>query len=83
MTIRIGTSGWSYDHWDGVLYSVTPSVAVRGAGVTIDLDGERLRMSDSGGRCRGSISSPKFGCLKRPVNGEVDLRPRMNVLVVA
>ena len=20
MTIRIGTSGWSYDHWDGVLY---------------------------------------------------------------
>lgn len=21
MTIRIGTSGWSYDHWDGVLYA--------------------------------------------------------------
>ncbi len=20
MSIRIGTSGWSYDHWDGVLY---------------------------------------------------------------
>jgi uncharacterized protein YecE (DUF72 family) len=20
MTVRIGTSGWSYDHWDGVLY---------------------------------------------------------------
>src|SRR5659263_752515 len=20
MAIRIGTSGWSYDHWDGVLY---------------------------------------------------------------
>ena len=20
MTIHIGTSGWSYDHWDGVLY---------------------------------------------------------------
>ena len=22
MTIRIGTSGWSYDHWEGVLYPV-------------------------------------------------------------
>ena len=20
MTVHIGTSGWSYDHWDGVLY---------------------------------------------------------------
>lgn len=26
MTIRIGTSGWSYDHWEGVLYPVnTPA----------------------------------------------------------
>ncbi len=22
MSIRIGTSGWSYDHWQGVLYPV-------------------------------------------------------------
>ena len=21
MTIHLGTSGWSYDHWEGVLYS--------------------------------------------------------------
>jgi uncharacterized protein YecE (DUF72 family) len=20
MTVHVGTSGWSYDHWDGVLY---------------------------------------------------------------
>jgi uncharacterized protein YecE (DUF72 family) len=27
VTIRIGTSGWSYDHWDGVLYP--PGMAAR------------------------------------------------------
>ena len=26
-TVRIGTSGWSYDHWDGVLYP--PGLPVR------------------------------------------------------
>ena len=26
MAVHIGTSGWSYDHWDGVLYPPgTPS----------------------------------------------------------
>jgi uncharacterized protein YecE (DUF72 family) len=27
VTIRIGTSGWNYDHWDGVLYP--PGMAAR------------------------------------------------------
>jgi uncharacterized protein YecE (DUF72 family) len=29
MSIRIGTSGWSYDHWDGVLYPPGTPVARR------------------------------------------------------
>jgi uncharacterized protein YecE (DUF72 family) len=29
MTIRIGTSGWSYDHWTGVLYPPKMAVAAR------------------------------------------------------
>jgi uncharacterized protein YecE (DUF72 family) len=30
VTVRIGTSGWSYDHWDGVLYP--PGIPARPAG---------------------------------------------------
>jgi len=29
MVVRIGTSGWSYDHWEGVLYPVPTPVARR------------------------------------------------------
>lgn len=29
MAIRIGTSGWSYDHWEGVLYPSGTAVAAR------------------------------------------------------
>ncbi len=29
MTIRIGTSGWSYDHWQGVLYPDPTPVSAR------------------------------------------------------
>ena len=61
----------------------TPLVTFRGTGIAVDLDGERLPVSDEGGRCRGSIPSLESGCLERPVNGEVHLRSRMNVLVVA
>jgi uncharacterized protein YecE (DUF72 family) len=28
MSVHVGTSGWSYDHWEGVLY---PHLLVKGA----------------------------------------------------
>lgn len=45
MTVRIGTSGWSYDHWDGVLYRPGLPVAKRLARYTEVFDTVELNAS--------------------------------------
>ena len=45
MTVRIGTSGWSYDHWDGVLYPPGLPVARRLARYVQEFDTVELNAS--------------------------------------
>lgn len=45
MTIRIGTSGWSYDHWDGVLYPPGTPPAARLAHYVAEFDTVELNAS--------------------------------------
>ena len=45
MTVRIGTSGWSYDHWDGVLYPPGLPVAKRRDVYTAEFDTVELNAS--------------------------------------
>lgn len=45
MTIRIGTSGWSYDHWDGVLYPHGTPVARRRDAYVREFDTVELNAS--------------------------------------
>lgn len=43
MSVRIGTSGWSYDHWNGVLYQPDLPAARRLARYTEEFDTVELR----------------------------------------
>jgi uncharacterized protein YecE (DUF72 family) len=45
MTVRIGTSGWSYDHWEGVLYPAGTPVAARLARYVEEFDTVELNAS--------------------------------------
>ncbi len=45
MAIRIGTSGWSYDHWDGVLYPLGLAAADRLSSYTASFDTVELNAS--------------------------------------
>ena len=51
MTVRIGTSGWSYDHWAGVLYPVlgvllSPMVAAAAMSLSsVSVIGNALRLN--------------------------------------
>ena len=45
MEIRIGTSGWSYDHWDGVLYTPGTPPARRLAAYCAEFDTVELNAS--------------------------------------
>ncbi|MGY4645248.1 DUF72 domain-containing protein [Cellulomonas sp. URHB0016] len=45
MTIRVGTSGWSYDHWDGVLYPPGLPAADRLARYAAEFDTVELNAS--------------------------------------
>ncbi len=45
MTVRIGTSGWSYDHWTGVLYPPKMPVAARLARYAEEFDTVELNAS--------------------------------------
>lgn len=45
MTVRIGTSGWSYDHWNGVLYPPRTPVAERLAVYAAEFDTVELNAS--------------------------------------
>lgn len=45
MTVRVGTSGWSYDHWNGVLYPPRTPVAKRLAVYVEEFDTVELNAS--------------------------------------
>lgn len=45
MTVRIGTSGWSYDHWDGVLYPPALPKSRRLEAYTAEFDTVELNAS--------------------------------------
>lgn len=45
MTLRIGTSGWSYDHWQGVLYEPGLPTAKRLAAYAAEFDTVELNAS--------------------------------------
>ena len=59
MSVRIGTSGWSYDHWVGILYPKSASSLVR-LDAYVTADGQPVILWDYRGPAQRIPAAPSL-----------------------